>query len=528
MKKKIIRMLLCMAMCVTMLAGCGESSDNAKSEPAEEKEVTEVEGGNMAFPIGGDIKSFNYCMCSGDDDQEMVLSSMYDELCSVTSDGVRYYLAENMEMSDDATTLTIKLRDGMKWHDGEPITADDVVFTINYILMNSSSCGTDTLRTLVNMQPVNAEKIDDLTVKVTAPAPQASMMYSIGEIHPLPAHIWGDDSLTDEEKSEKAVGSGPFKLKECISGEKIVMERFDDYYREPATLDTVEFKIIPDLNAREVAFENGEINFLRVTDAQTLAKYEESDDYTIFNQPEGRINFLALKTGGKLGDVKAREAVAKALNIPEIVEGVYGDDTFAIPATSMFSRLSYFYSKENINYEQNLEEAKELVKETGLDKGKLVYVYNSSRAGMEETALMVQQQLKEAGITVELQGVDAAGFFQAQSTNDGSVDMMMSGYMSNGEEFHCRLFYSTMMGGAMGFAIPEEVDAAWNEAESTIDMDARKDSMTKAYEAAKDAYSIISVSDTNYVAVMQKGYAGMDEYGLNTLFEDYTMLHMVE
>ena len=523
-------MFLCGIMCVSLLTGCGGTKEPSTSGDGEKKETkTEVvKGGNMSFAIGGDLKSFNYSMCSGNDDSEMVLSSIYDSLCSVTSDGVRYYLADSMEMSDDATTLTIKLKDGLKWHDGEPITADDLIFTINYIMQNSSSCGTDILRVLVDMKPVTAEKVDDLTVKVTAPAPQASMMYSIGEIHPLPQHIWADDAKTDEEKSALAVGSGPYKLKEYIPGEKIVVERFDDYYREPGSLDTIEFKIIPDLNSRELSFQNGDINFLRITDEQTLKKYKDSKDYRIFDKPEGRINFLALKSGGALGDIKAREAVVKALNISEIVAGVYGDSDFAVPAKSMFSRLSYFYKDKNTNYEQDLEDAKKLVTETGLDQKTLVYAYNSSRDGMEETALMIQQQLKEAGIKVELKGMDAAGFFQAQAVNDGSVDMMMSGYASNGEEFHSRTFYLSYTAGAMGFEMPTDVDAAWAETESTNDMNARKQAADKVFEAAKKAYTIVPISDTNYIAAMQSNYDGMDEYGLNTLFEDYTKLHEVK
>ena len=148
----------------------------------------------------------------------------------------------------------------------------------------------------------------------------------------------------------------------------------------------------------------------------------------------------------------------------------------------MFSRLSYFYKDKNTNYEQDLEDAKKLVTETGLDQKTLVYAYNSSRDGMEETALMIQQQLKEAGIKVELKGMDAAGFFQAQAVNDGSVDMMMSGYASNGEEFHSRTFYLSYTAGAMGFEMPIDVDAAWAETESTNDMNARKQAADKVFE----------------------------------------------
>lgn len=532
MKKKIVSALLCLTMVVSFVAGCGskdmdESKTEEKMETESETESEVVKGGSMAIPVGTDLKSFNYGTISGDDDAEMILSTIYDELCSVTSDGVRYYLAESCELSDDATTLTVKLRDDLKWHDGEKITADDLIYTIEWLQNSDNQRGTDNMRVTSGGQPLTTEKVDDLTVKVISATPHASMMYSVGELHIMPKHIWEDDSLTEEEKYASAVGSGPYKLKEYIPGEKIVVEKNEDYYRTEPNLDTIEFKIITDFSARELAFQNGEINMLRVTDAQSLAAYEDNDDYTIYNFPEGRINFLILNSNGALQDINARKAVCLALNIPEIIEGVYGDDTFAVPANSMFSRLSYFYIDEYSNYEQNLEEAKKLADESGLTGKKLTYVYNNNRVGMESTALMIQQQLKEIGVEVELKGLDSAGFFAAQ-TGAEQWDFLTSGYMSNGEEFHSMPFYTSAYGAFMGYYVTEDVDMAWGQTEITTDMDARKEGAANAYKAAQECYSLVSISDTNYVVVVQSNYAGLEDYGTNTLFEDFTKLHLTK
>ena len=530
MKKRVISVLLCLMMTAMLLAGCGSKDageSSSEGEEAKTEETGDVAGGSMAIPIGSDLRAFNYGTISGDDDAEMVLSTIYDELCSVTSDGVRYYLAESCELSEDATTMTVKLRDDLKWHDGEKITADDLIYTIEWLQNPDNQKGTDNMRVTSAGQPLTTEKVDELTVKVISATPHASMMYSVGELHIMPKHIWEDENLTEEEKYASAVGSGPYKLKEYISGEKIVVEKNEDYYRTEPSLDTIEFKIMPDFSARELAFQNGEINMLRVTDAQSLEAYEGNDDYKVYNFPEGRINFLIMSNKGALQDIKARQAICLAMNIPEIVEGVYGDDTFAVPANSMFSRLSYFYMDEYSNYEQDLDEAKKLAEEAGIVGKKLTYVYNNNRAGMESTALMIQQQLKEIGVEVELNGLDSAGFFAAQ-TGAQPWDFLTSGYMSNGEEFHSMPFYTSAYGGYMGYYVTQDVDMAWGQTEITTDMEARKEGAANAYKAAQECYSLVSISDTNYVVVMQSNYAGFEDYGMNTLFEDFTKFHLTK
>lgn len=528
MKKRIVTMLLCLAMGVGIMAGCGSNSNSSSEEKTETtEEKTAVTGGSLAIPIGIDMKSFNYPAISGEDDAEIVLSSIYDPLCTVGRDEIRYYLAESCEMSEDATTLTVKLRDDIFWHDGEKITADDIIYTIEWLQNPDTSKGTDSMRVTIGGQPVSTEKIDDRTVKVTSAVPQASLLYDIGELRIMPKHIWEDESLSEEEKNMSAIGSGPYTLDEYISGEKVVVKKNEDYYRTEPSIDTIEFKIIPDFSAREIAFKNGEINLLRVTDEQTLANYKDNSEYIVYNSPEGRINYLTLGNKSNLSDIKAREAVVKALNIEEIVQGVYGDDEFAVPANSMFSRMSKFYIDDYVNYEQDIETSEELVEETGLNEKKLTYIYNSSRQGMEETALMIQQQLKEVGVEVELKGVDAAGFFTALAGGQ-EWDLLMNGYPSKGEEFYGLPFYSTATANSMGWYVSDDVDESWNEMEATVDEEVRKEAAAEGFDKVKECYSLVPVSDTNYVVVMQSNYEGWDELGMATLHEDYTRLHMVE
>lgn len=130
------------------------------------------------------------------------------------------------------------------------------------------------------------------------------------------------------------VGYGPYKLVEYTPGEKLVVERYEDYYMGPANYKTIEYRIMPDSTAQEVALLNGEIDYFPVTDAETLAKYEADSNYDVHSFTEGRINYMQLNQNSDIfADSKAREVICKALNIDEIVAGAYGSEELARAAT---------------------------------------------------------------------------------------------------------------------------------------------------------------------------------------------------
>ena len=154
-------------------------------------------------------------------------------------------------------------------------------------------------------------------------------------------HIYNTEALT------KGIGSGPFKLKEINAGESIVYEKYDDYYREPASLDEVVIKVMPDESAQEAALQSGEISMMRITSQTKLEKYQSDDEYTVYNIPEGRLNYMAYNyQSPNMKDINARKAIALALNNEEIVQGAYGSEDLAIPATNFCSPENLYYNDE--------------------------------------------------------------------------------------------------------------------------------------------------------------------------------------
>ena len=131
MKKRIVSVLLVAAMAVGMLMGCGSKSNSGSDSSSGTS--TSADGGTFVVPVNtNSIASLTPYNVYGSDDLLIASAPCFDPLFIVTAEGTRWYLADSLEAtSDDGMHYNLKLKDGLKWHDGEPITADDVVFTID-------------------------------------------------------------------------------------------------------------------------------------------------------------------------------------------------------------------------------------------------------------------------------------------------------------------------------------------------------------------------------------------------------------
>ena len=529
MKKRIVSVVLAMTM-IFSLAACGANTKKEEQKPAatkeEQKEEKKVNGGSLVMAVPGDMTTLNPAFDSGDEGKIM-LEPVYDPLYVVNKDGVRYYLAESREVTDDGKTITVKLREGLKWHDGQPITADDLVWNIEFRKNPENS---STKYALVKGNPVTAEKIDDLTVKVTLPDISAAYDHLLGTIIMIPKHIYENEANIKESElnTTQSVGSGPYKMVEWNKGESFVLERNDDYYKD-VNLDSVVFKIIPVESAQEVAFENGEINVMRVSNAEMYEKYAADDRYQMISMREGRVNYMQYNKNSELTkDIRVREAIAKALNVQEIVDAAYGSDKLAVPAKNVFTEENFYYA-DTPGYEQDVEEAKKLVSEVGLEGKTLRLIYNSSRPNMEDCALMIQSQLKEVGVNVEITGYETQGFFEKFLRTDlGDWELGLNGYATNTDNERCKNMWSGEGTMARNVVATDEITQLWKDGDGTIVPEKRAEIYKELEQKIKDEYVVVPLSDTNYVMVADKNLRGLDAINMVPVFEDYTEIYMVE
>lgn len=535
MKKKLFSLLLCAAMLTASLSGCGGSTASegeSSSETTTESTTTETaaEGStetstgetNLIIPSASCVANLNPLLESYKEGVIM-LNPLYDPLYVKDVDETRYYLAESYTVSEDGTQVTLKLKDGLTWHDGEPITADDVIFTMDVNADTNNGAG-NTNVVILNDQPVTYEKVDDLTVLITLPTASASYPDLLGSLTLIPEHVFGGNTnIVGAEANMSGIGSGPYKLSEFVQDQYLVLEKNEDYYMGAPSIDTVTFKIISDTAAQEVALANGEINFMELANSQAVAKYSSDANYNVVEYPEGRVNYLAVnKFCPTFEDPKVVEAVFAALNKEEIIAGAYGEG-MAEPANTIFSNVNTFYDASIPGYEQDLEKAKQLVQEAGLEGKTMTLYFNSERVYMKETAQIIQQQLKAVGINLEVIPLESTGFFEKVFGTDGDYEFYLNGYAAVGDPDSV---VAGMYDGTWGvnLAVSDELLQLWKDARSVFSDEERAAIYKQIQQQTNDEMTCYPIAYPNYVFVTTANIQGADAITRTPIFEDYTKL----
>lgn len=525
--RKWMRTALALLATVSIgLTGCGGGSTGGGESAGGG--IKKADGGLKAlvYAVPADVKTMNR-MLEGTKDGHIILNPLYDPLFVIDKNETRYYLAESHKVSDDGKKLTVTLRPDIKWHDGEKITADDLVFSMDAANDPDSGVLMSAL-TSIGGEPVKYKKVDDRTVEFNLPKPSSYFVESIGNLCIQPKHAFnGNTKMKDDPATQKGIGSGPHKLKEWKKGEAIIYEAFDGYYRGRAPLDQIIFRIIPDASAQDIALQNGEINMKEIANDQELEKYKKNPAFDIVSIPEGRVNYVYFNhRTGLFDDINTRKAVALALNVEEIVKGSYGNQGLGTVATTLLADKTFYRGSGIENYKQNIDEAKKLVKETGLDQKTIKMAYNSSRNFQKEGALIIQQELQAVGLKVEVTPLETMAFF---STGFSDYDLIMNGYPASGDPGQARQYGDFNRKGDVKnlYQSKEQLDL-WAQGDEEQDVKKKEEIYHKLQEQAKEDYTLIPLAYTTMKFAVTKGYTGFEELQTIPVFEDYMRIKTVD
>lgn len=510
MKKKILAVLLATAMVAGLAVGCGKSSDTNTETKTEDTKKKDSDG---TFTMAIDYMPENLKPATGTDSFTTMIRPLYYPLYYQTGSDIEYYLADSIEVSDDAKTYTLHINDKATWSDGEPITADDVLFKIDYSLASS---GRSNLAT-VNGQDVQINKIDDKTVEFVLPMAFANFKNALGDTLLLPGHAFDWDATKVDDSgyfwNTDMATSGPYVVSE-INDDSLVYTARDDFYAGQPSVKKIVLRTLGSGSSKQIAFENGEIDYMRVTTADELEKYEKDDNYNVTSVTEARLNYLQINPSGAFASLpaEAREAVMLALNDQEIIDAAYGSDKLATVANSVLTPDQTFYNKKTPGYSQNLEKAKELAKSSGLEGKTLKYIYNADRANMEAVATVVQQQLAAIGVNLEVQGMDSPTFFSIfflpyNGKTTDEYDIGSNGWDS--ERGACGYQASSYLKNS-GWGWSEEMTTLVKQADSATTEEEAQTLWNEIQEKYTEENWEFPLTYTNYVMVSQKNVTGLD------------------
>ncbi|MDQ2654307.1 MAG: peptide ABC transporter substrate-binding protein [Chloroflexota bacterium] len=432
---------------------------------------------------------------------------------------------ENGGISEDGLTYTFKLRDDARWHDGEPLTAADVVFSHNLIMNPDFIAGTKVGHDKV----AEISAPDDTTVTMTLTEPYAPFLFTWGDTFIVPEHILAEveDPNTAEFNSTAPIGSGPFKFVERVPGDHITLEANPDYHGPGPYLDTVIFKYIPDLTGLFTQFKTGEVDVtgLQGITADNYAEAQTLEGKVINAGPASFVEFIYMNFGNEVFQDKAvREAMYAAMDKANIIDAVYyGVHT---PTESYLPQQSWAYNPDLTAQVYDVEAAKKILDDAGWAPGadgirekdgvKLSFT-NSTTAGnkvREQAQQYLQQTWKEAGIDMQINNMPAAVIW-GDFFNLSEYDTVMIGFghppdPDGTSRFHSG--YIPAQGGAgqntMQYKNPD-LDALWEAGVVEVDPARRVEIYKEAQQILRDDLAYLPIFQ---YALIEGTKAGLQNY----------------
>ena len=405
--KKLLTLILCLAMVLTVFAGCSstpatEEGASASGDAAQGEAADSEYKDTLVFAMNTDVQSMDP-QIQNDTTSEQVVKMLYNTLLKFEDDGtVVGDLAESWSVSEDKLTWTFNLKQGVKFHNGKELTSADVKATFDRAL-NAEAGGLRTTEIIKMFTAVEAPDPYTVTITTDGPyGPMESLMcnMSLGIMDADYIEKYGLDLGTSVEGEN---GTGPFKVVSWERDQEIVVERFDDYFGTPAKLQTVVYTIIPEAASRVIALETGEVDVIDKPTDEDLARLEaDTENFTVLRKPT--ISQRLFRFGCNdpiISNTKVRQAIVYAIDRQAIIDALFTGSAY--PSTAPLAPVTFGYSDLG-EIEQDLELAKSLLAEAGYPDGFDTKIVTTERyQNGIELAEIISQQLAEIGINAEIE-----------------------------------------------------------------------------------------------------------------------------
>lgn len=405
--KKLLTLILCLAMVLTVFAGCSstpatEEGASASGDAAQGEAADSEYKDTLVYALNTDVQSLDP-QIQNDTTSEQVVKMLYNTLLKFEDDGtVVGDLAESWSVSEDKLTWTFNLKQGVKFHNGKELTSADVKATFDRAL-NAEAGGLRTTEIIKMFTAVEAPDPYTVTITTDGPyGPMESLMcnMSLGIMDADYIEQYGLDLGTSVEGEN---GTGPFKVVSWERDQEIVVERFDDYFGTPAKLQTVVYTVIPEAASRVIALETGEVDVIDKPTNEDLERLEaDTENFTVLRKPT--ISQRLFRFGCNdpiISNTKVRQAIVYAIDRQAIIDALFTGSAY--PSTAPLAPVTFGYSDLG-EIEQDLELAKSLLAEAGYPDGFDTKIVTTERyQNGIELAEIISQQLAEIGINAEIE-----------------------------------------------------------------------------------------------------------------------------
>jgi peptide/nickel transport system substrate-binding protein len=376
-------------------------------------------------------------------------------------------LAEKWDVSSDGKTYTFTLRKGVKFHNGRGFAASDVKYSYERILAKETASPNAAL-----LAPV--DKVDapnDTTVVVTLKAADASFLTNLTS--PASAVVPKEEVDKNGDLTKVAVGTGPFKFKQYTPNTSITLERNPDYWESGKPyLDGIEMTPISDDTARTAAVKTGTVDFIEYAPWKDIPSLKTDTSLALAGDQNTNIRFIAINVNKKPFDnVKVRQAIAAAVDRDAVLgPAVFG---FGTPTAVLFPP-GFWATLDVKPGKPDLAKAKQLLSEAGVPDGfKTVIQTWSAYSFLSNAALVVQEQLKQIGITADINAQENAAYIKDYLDHNFDLSVTGTSAYVDPNDVYLRNFGSGQKSNASGYSNPQ-ADKLIADGVATTDREQRK------------------------------------------------------
>jgi len=463
--KKILSLISLMIVMAFVLTACGGNQEKPSSgeQPGQSSETPAaapaqvLKYGTDAEPVGLDPHTVSSTSSI------RIFRQIYDTLIDVDTEmNFIPSLAESWEQPDDLTYI-FKLREGVKFHNGREMTAEDVKYSFERVLNpDTAAIGKsyyDSIDTI--------EAVDTYTVKFTLKEPFAPFMTNLTSLYGsiVPKEVVEENG----NLMQKACGTGPFMLKEWIPDNKVILEKNPDYFVEgEPRLDAIEYYVMTDESARVAALRTGSVDVIKLP-ASSIPLVEGNADINILEYQSNDYSYVGFNLDlDKFKDVRVRQAISLAINRQEIIDLVYDGNakvTGFVPEA--MGRWAIDFQAEEL-YQQNIEKAKQLMAEAGYADGFETTIAVGLLDDINATGEVLQKQLEQIGIKATIQNLESGQYVDAWKNRTHEMMVGRNGAGTDPNRAVAFFFSSTGSANVWGYSNPE-VDELCNQGKVTVD-----------------------------------------------------------
>lgn len=524
-KNKILVGILSTLLSLSLLSGCGNTSAEIPTNSAQTAQTSSDES-VLRYAVESSPKGLFNPLLSNTTYDNNVNNLVYSPLILLDENNdYQPGLAEKYDFSDDNLTLTFNLRKDVKWQDGEDFTADDVAFTFSS-MADPKYTGPrfNEISKIVGAQDYHDGKadsisgikvIDKYTITFTYSKVYAPALSNFSQRGIIPKHVWSKVGIADWDKQSdllnKPIGTGPFKFTDFKPDQYVELAKNDTYFGGAPKIDKFIFKVTnTETELSELA--KGDLDVVELSSAKEEdLKTLKDAGIKIEEKPSANYQFMTMNSNREFfKDKKVRQAITYAINRKGMVDSLLGEHGQV--TNTPISLAGWAYPESGLNsYDYSVDKAKELLKEAGwnenngtLEKdGKKFEVDLMVPTGnkvREQSAPIIQQNLKDVGITVNISTMDVASAM-AKTKGQGDYDMGVLGFTLEVDPGDADRYWASNIanGSQFNFSnfINSQSDELIDKAASTIDRNERKEIYAKWGQLLNDEVPYVFLYSQN-------------------------------